>query len=173
MEKYSNRIIIIHWLTLALLAAAWFLGEGVHDARHDGGATIAGYLTHSLAGATVLLLMLARLVFRKADGVPPAMGDTPADKVAKGIHYMLYAVLALLPVSGMMQILTSDVGKAIAAGDAALLPAKFDGVAAHGVHEALVTVLIVLVAVHVLGALKHQFVMKDNIMDRILLRNKG
>jgi cytochrome b561 len=69
-------------------------------------------------------------------------------------------------------VLTSDVGKAIAAGDAALLPVKFDGVAAHEVHEVLVTVLIVLVAVHVLGALKHQFLMKDSLMERMSLRRK-
>lgn len=172
MKKYSDRIVIIHWLTLALLVVALFLGDAVHDARHEGGATITGYLAHALAGGTVLLLTLARLVFRNRDGIPPAMGDTPMDKVAKGIHYLLYAVLILLPVSGMMQVLTSDVGKAIAAGDSALLPAKFDGVAAHGVHEMLVTVLLVLVAVHILGALKHQFVMKDNIMDRMSLRKK-
>jgi cytochrome b561 len=172
MEKYSNRIIITHWLTLALLIAAWFLGDAVHDARKAEGATIAGYLAHAIVGAAVLLLTFARLAFRSKDGVPPAMGDTPMDKVAKGIHYALYAVLILLPVSGMMQVLTSDVGKAIGAGDAALLPAKFEGVVAHEVHEVLVTVMIVLVAVHVLGALKHQFVMKDNIMDRMSLRKE-
>lgn len=173
MEKYSKRIIVIHWLTLALLVAAWFLGESVHDARKAEGATIAGYMAHSLVGAAVLLLTLARLAFRRKDGVPPAMGNTPMDKVAKGIHHLLYALLILLPVSGMMQVLGSDVGKALLAGDATLLPAKFEGVVAHEVHEVLVTALIVLAAVHVLGALKHQFVMKDNIMDRMLLRNKS
>ena len=40
------------------------------------------------------------------------------DKVAKGIHYALYAALILVPVSGMMQILTSDVYAALTAWDA-------------------------------------------------------
>ncbi|MDZ4200973.1 MAG: cytochrome b/b6 domain-containing protein [Gallionella sp.] len=172
MKQYSKRMVIIHWLTLALLAAAWLLGDVVHDARYDGGATIGGYLAHMLAGAAVLLLTVARLVFRSKDGVPPALGDTPMDKVAKGLQHLLYAVLILLPVSGTMQVLTSDVGKAIAAGDSSLLPAKFTGVTAHIVHEWMVWVLIALVAVHVLGALKHQFVMKDNIMDRMSLRGR-
>lgn len=170
MTQYSKRMVIVHWLTLALIIVAWLLGDAVHDARHEGGASIAGYLVHMLVGATVLLLTLARLVFRSKDGVPPPLGDTPIDKVAKGIHYLLYAVLILLPVSGSMQVLTSDVGSAIAAGDSVLLPTKFDGVAAHGVHELLVNVLIVLVLVHVLGALKHQFIMKDNLMDRMSLK---
>ena len=172
MEKYSKRIIIIHWLTLALLVAAWFLGDSVNDARHVGGATIAGYMVHSLVGGAVLLLTLLRLAFRRTDGIPPAMGDTPLDKVAKGVHHLLYALLIVLPLSGIMQVLTSDIGKALMAGDASLLPKKFEGVPAHGVHEILVTVLIVVAVVHVLGALKHQFVTKDNIMARMSLRDK-
>lgn len=172
MEKYSNRMVVVHWLTLILLVAAWFLGEVAHDARHDGMATISGYVFHILAGAAVLLLTFARLAFRRADGVPAPLGDTPMDKVAKGLQHLLYVVLILLAVSGMMQTLGSDVAAAILAGDATLLPKKFTGVAAHEVHEVLVNVLIALVAVHVLGALKHQFVLKDNIMERMSLRKK-
>jgi cytochrome b561 len=170
MQKYSNRMVIVHWLTLVLLVAAWFLGEAVHDARHDGGATIAGYVFHAVAGAVVLLLTFARLAFRRTDGVPAPLGDTLMDKVAKGLQHLIYVVLILLSVSGMMQILGSDVGAAIMAGDASLLPAKFTGVVAHEVHEVLVNVLIALVLVHVLGALKHQFMLKDSIMDRMSLR---
>lgn len=172
MTQYSKRMVIVHWLTLAVLVAAWFLGDVVHDARKAGGADIAGYGLHAAVGGAVLLLTLARLFFRRQDGVPAPVGASLMDKVAKGIHHTLYAVLILLPVSGMMQVLTSGVGKAIASGDATLLPAKFEGVAAHGIHEVLVTVLIVLVVVHVLGALKHQFLMKDGLMERMSLRRK-
>ena len=163
----------MHWLTLALLIAAWFLGESAHDARHEDGATIAAYLIHVLVGGSILLFTLARLYFRSKDGTPPAPGNTPMDKMAKGIHHLLYTLLVLLPVSGMTQILTSDVGKALLAGDAALLPKKFEGVVAHEVHETLVTVLIVVVVVHLLGAIKHQFIMKDGLMDRMSLRRKN
>ena len=172
MTQYSKRMVIVHWLTLALLIAAWLLGESVHDARHDGAATIAGYLAHALAGGAVLLLTVARLMFRVKDGTPPAAGNTPMDKMAKGIHHLLYTLLVLLPFSGVMQVLTSDVGKALLAGDAAMLPEKFEGVVAHEVHETLVTVLIVVVVIHLLGALKHQFIMKDGLMDRMSLRRK-
>ena len=172
MEKYSKRIIINHWLTLVLLVVAWFLGDSLDDARHEGGATIAGYMVHSIVGGAVLLLTLLRLVYRRTDGIPPPLGDSLLDKVAKGVHHLLYVLLILLPLSGIMQVLTSDVGKALMAGDASLLPKKFEGVPAHGAHEILVNVLIAVVMVHVLGALKHQFVTKDNIMARMSLRDK-
>lgn len=172
MKQYSKRMVVVHWLTLALIVAAWFLGESVNDARHEGGATLAGYIVHALAGDTILLLVLVRLYFRRKDGTPPPMGESLMDKVAKGVHHGLYAVLLLLPVSGIMQIATSGVADALQAGDATLLPSKFTGVPAHQVHEILVTVLIVLVAVHVLGAIKHQFIMKDGVMERMSLRRK-
>ena len=172
MKQYSKRMVMVHWLTLALLVVAWFLGESVHDARHDDVATITGYLVHALVGGSVLVLTLGRLIARKLDGVPPAIGNTPMDKMAKGIHHLLYTLLVLLPFSGMMQVLTSDLGKALLAGDASMLPKKFDGVVAHEVHETLVTVLIVVVVVHLLGALKHQFIIKDGLMDRMSLRRK-
>jgi len=172
MTQYSKRMVIVHWLTLALLVGAWFLGDCLDESRHEGSATIAGYVLHSLLGAAVLLLAVLRLAFRKKDGVPPAMGDTPMDKVAKGIHHLLYAVLFLLPVSGMLTVLNSDVSNAIFSGDATLLPQKFTGVFAHEAHEILVTVLIVLVVIHLLGALKHQFIMKDGLLERMSLRRK-
>lgn len=176
MTQYSKRMVIAHWLTLAMLIAAWFLGDCLDEARHavppEASTTIAGYVFHAAVGMVVLLLTIARLMFRKKDGVPAALGNTPMDKVAKGIHHLLYTVLVLLPVSGVMTVLNSDVSKAILSGDASLLPNKFTGVFAHEVHEVLVTVLIVLVVIHVLGALKHQFIMKDGLIERMSLRRK-
>ena len=172
MEKYSKRMIVIHWLTLLLVVIGIFLGFALDDARHAGKATLAGYVAHALIGNTVLLLALVRLYFRRKDGVPPPLGQTLMDKVAKGIHHTLYTVLILLPISGIITIATSDIVKAISADDASLLPKKFEGVLAHNVHEVLVTVLLLLVAVHILGALKHHFVLKDGIMDRMSLRGK-
>jgi len=172
MKQYSKRMVIVHWLTLALLVAAWFLGEAADEARHEGNATLIGYLVHGLVGGTVLLLLVARLYFRRKDGTPPPMGNTLMDKVAKGIHHALYTVLLLVPFSGMMTTLTSKVSNALLAWDATLLPAKFTGVPAHEVHEVLVNILIVLVVVHVLGAVKHQFIMKDGLMERMSLNRK-
>jgi cytochrome b561 len=174
MTQYSKRMVIAHWLTLALLVAAWFLGENLADATDGNKATLAGYIVHASVGGTILLLTLMRLFFRNQDGTPAPMGNSLMDKVAKGIHHTLYTVLILLPVSGLVTIATSTAGKALLAGDATLLPKEdgFDKVFAHEVHETLVTVLIVLVVVHVLGAIKHQFIMKDGLMSRMSLRKK-
>jgi len=173
MEKYSKRMIIGHWLTLALVVVAFFLGDSLDDARHEGTPALTGYIIHAVVGLSVLALILARLFFRHQDGTPPALGQSLMDKVAKGIHHALYTLLVLIPVSGFLTIATSDIRKAFLAHDDRLLPKKLEGVTAHGVHELLLTVMLVLIAIHLLGALKHQFVLKDNIMGRMSLRKKN
>ncbi len=174
MTQYSKRMVIVHWLTLGLLIAAWLLGEELAEATDENAATVIAYLLHASAGAAVLLFTISRLMFRRKDGTPPPVGHGAMDKVATGIHHALYTVLFLLPVSGMMTILTSDAGKALLTGDASLLPKDggYEHVFAHEVHEVMVSLLIVLVVVHVLGAIKHQFLMKDGLMGRMMLRRK-
>jgi len=174
MTQYSKRMVIVHWLTLALLIAAWFLGEDLAEATDESKATLAGYMLHMAVGGTVLLLTLYRLYFRSKDGIPAPLGDTPMDKLAKGVHYLLYTVLFVLPVSGILIILNSKAGTALLAGDANLLPKEhgFKDVFSHEVHEVLVNVLIVLVVLHILGAIKHQFITKDSLMERMMLRRK-
>lgn len=174
MTQYSKRMVVVHWLTLALLVTAWFLGEELAEATDASQATLLAYVVHASAGVTVLLLTLTRLLFRRKDGVPPAIGQGVTDKIAKGVHHTLYTVLVLLPVSGIVTIVTSDTGKALLAGDASLLPKEggYDQVFAHSVHETLVTVLIAVVIVHILGAIKHQFIDKDGLMARMMLRRR-
>lgn len=170
MNQYSKRMVVAHWLTLALLVAAWLLGDALDEARHAGDATLAGYIAHAMVGDLVLLLTLLRLYFRGKDGTPAPAGTGTMDKVATGIHHLLYMILILLPVSGALTVFTSPVGKALLSWDVSLLPKKFSGVAAHEVHEVLVSVLVLIVVVHILGAIKHQFVLKDGLMSRMSLR---
>ncbi|MDD4928186.1 MAG: cytochrome b/b6 domain-containing protein [Gallionella sp.] len=174
MTHYSNRMIFIHWLTLALLVAAWFFGHELAEATDESHASLAGYIVHGLLGAAVLLLTVARLFFRRKDGTPAAIGNTAMDKFAKGVHHMLYTVLFLLPVSGVVTVISSDAGHALLSGDASLLPKDggYEHVFSHEVHETLFTILLVLVLVHVMGALKHQFIAKDGLMERMLPRRK-
>ncbi len=174
MTQYSKRMVIIHWLTLVLLLAAWYLGDTLSDATDESRATLAGYIVHLSVGGTVLLLTIVRLFFRSADGTPAAIGQGMMDKFAKGIHHLLYLLLFLLPLSGIITVVKSSVAKALVAGDSGLLPKEhgFHGIFAHEVHETLVSVLIVLVAIHLLGALKHQFIAKDGLLERMMLRRK-
>ena len=168
-------MVIVHWLTLALLVVAWYLGDSLADATDESKASLAGYVVHIAVGASILVLVLSQLLFRRMDGTPPKLNDKRIfQATAKGVHHLMYAVLFLLPVSGILTVIKSGAGKALLAGDANLLPKEhgFHNVFAQEVHEQLVTVLIVLAVIHLLGALKHQFISKDGLMSRMALPKK-
>ncbi|MBI5658435.1 MAG: cytochrome b/b6 domain-containing protein [Nitrosomonadales bacterium] len=175
MTPYSRRIVIIHWLTVALLVVVWYLGDSLAGARGEKSATLAGYYAHVLAGGAVLVLTLLRWTFRNVDGVPPPAGNSLVDMMARGVHYGLYILLVLLSATGLMTALTSGVGPALLKANASLLPEKYTGPATvpHIAHEILMDVLIVVVIVHVLGAITHQFILKDGLMGRMSLRGKS
>ena len=170
MTQYTKRMVIAHWLTLLLLIVAWLYGDTLDDARHAGSATLQLYWLHASVGGAILLLTLLRFTLRRTDGVPTPVGTGTMDKVATGIHHLLYTLLILIPVTGVLTVLTSKVGSALLAGDVTLLPKKYADAWAHSMHGLLVNVLIAVVVMHVLGALKHQFVLRDGLMSRMSLR---
>ena len=76
-------------------------------------------------------------------------------------------MLILVPLSGIATVRGSAIGQALSAGNAALLPASLQGVTMLGVHKTLIGALVLLVSLHVLAALKHQFVNRDRLLARM------
>lgn len=173
-EPYSKRMVVIHWLTLALLVIAWYLGDTLVDERNEKSATLAGYLVHALVGGSVLMVTAMRMIYRSVDRMPQLASNSLMNMMAIGIQHWLYLLLVLIPLTGFMTLLTSRVGEALVTVNAKLLPEKFTGpsVISNVSHDLLVMVLMVVVAIHVLGAAWHQFIMKDGLMRRMSLRRK-
>jgi cytochrome b561 len=106
-------------------------------------------LAHVAGGALVLVFALWRLSIRARRGAPAIVGESGLQRaLAKGTHVGLYALMILMPVSGSV--------------------AWFGGVdaAAQG-HNILKVALLALIALHVAGALWHQFVLKDGLLMRM------
>jgi cytochrome b561 len=72
----------------------------------------------------------------------------------------------------MATVATSAISKAFSVGDAKLLPVNFNGVPMHDVHMTLIITLLVLVSINILGAVKHQIIDKDGLMDRMSFKDK-
>ena len=152
---YTRAQIALHWITLVLVALQFILHDAMSeawDAIEDGGAVILDPLVsqHVAGGALIAVLTFVRLGLRLSHGAPPppASEHTALKLVAQATHWAFYALLILLPVSGAV--------------------AWFNGVEpAAEAHEAMKTVLLALIALHVLAALAHQFIFKTNLMARM------
>ena len=151
---YSRLQIALHWGAALLIVQQYLFKDAIAaawDAAAKGVETAFNplVLAHVAGGAMVLIFALWRLTLRARRGVPPAIEASKVQGIlARITHVGLYALMILMPLSGSM--------------------AWFGGVdlAAQG-HNVLKIVLLALVALHVLGALYHQFVLKDGLINRM------
>lgn len=155
-KGYSGTQIALHWI-VALLVLFQFLFNGPMGAAFDaamegnGTAVTPGVVAHVAAGAAILVFALWRLSIRLRRGVPAEPPGTSAlqARAAHWIHIALYALMILLPIGGSV--------------------AWFGGVEMAGEgHAAMTSVLLVLVGLHVLAALYHQFIRKDHLLLRMM-----
>ena len=157
MIRYSRPQIILHWMAFLVILQQFVFHDAISEAFRAAmrGQDIAFsplVAAHVFGGILVGLFAIWRLVLRKTVGVPPELPAAPVQQmIAKGVHVALYALMLALPLSGAV----AWFGSVEAAGEA---------------HEVMKATLIAMVALHVLGALMHQFVLKDGILRRMSLR---
>ena len=153
---YSRAQISIHWIMAILILTMFFSGEIIHDFSHllerqPGAQPPVGVLAHIVAGIAILALALWRITLRVRRGAPEEPEGIPAMQAlaAKLVHLTLYAVMVMMPVSGLV----AWFGGVHAAGEA------------HGVMKA---VLIVLLVLHIGAALYHQYWLKNGMIRRMM-----
>jgi cytochrome b561 len=160
-----------HWLIVALIIVQVTLASLAEDAPL---AKKLGLLArHKSFGITILGLVVLRLLWRWANPTPTLPSTLkPYERVLANItHASLYILLFALPLSGWM--MSSARGFPVSWFGFIQLPdlvpknkALYDAFLA--THESLVWVLYVIAALHVLAALKHHFMLKDNVLRRML-----
>lgn len=169
MKQYSKRTAIMHWLIFLLVIAAFFVAHQVEETQ-DTTQKLAMYPYHFILGNLVFLLVLVRIYFRKKDGEPaPANANPLLNKIAALTHVLLNLTLMAVAISGFVTVATSGLVDAFKTNDPNLLP-DFHEVAAKEFHELFIGVLVLLVVIHVAATLYHQFVVKDNLLRRIMIK---
>lgn len=169
MKQYSKRTAVIHWLIFLLFIAAFFLGHELDESK-DAAQKLSMYPIHFLIGDAVLLLTLLRIYFRKKDGEPAAANANPLlNKLAAATHVLMNIAVIAVVISGVATVATSGVIEALKLADPALIP-DFHKVPAKEFHELFIGVTLLLVMFHVAAALYHQFIVKDNLLRRIMIK---
>jgi cytochrome b561 len=170
-ERYTAVSQALHWL-IALLAFALLAMGKLGEVEADEPGSLFGW--HTALGLTVLVLMIIRLGWRLTHSVPslPATRPPWQARIARGLHHGFYALLIALPLSGWL--LTSVEGDAVSwfgIFPVPSLPVPGGEAAEDAIeeaHELLGNLLLVLAGLHVLAALKHHFMDRDDVLRRML-----
>jgi len=94
----------LHWLTVALVIVAWLLGT-FGEELPLGTARDFGMFVHITMGLLVIVLLVARVIWRVVDPPPPPE-ITPLgswiEATGKLTHLTLYLLLAATPIVGIV-----------------------------------------------------------------------
>ncbi len=189
LTRYNVVAMTLHWLIAALLIGNIVLAWDFNTL--EGLAQIPLIQVHKSIGITVLILSVLRLVWRLASPPPPFPAAMAGwERLAAGATYILfYAVMIGMPLSGWAMVSASKfihvypitlygvapwpaIGPLTTLAPAPMKQAHDLFAAAHGLGAKLAYALI---ALHVLAALRHQFILRDDTMARMLpfLRGRG
>lgn len=164
----------LHWVIAGLIVVQFVLAKLAERAEHSDSAItqLALLANHKSVGISILLLVIVRLLWRWRTP-PPALPTSMKrwQVVSSSIsHWGLYGLIILLPISGWL--MSSASAYSVSWFNLFQLP---DFVAPdpelkesfEEVHELLAKVLLVLAAVHLLAAVKHHFIDKDDVLRRM------
>ena len=166
-QRYSAVAVLLHW-TIAL-AIGFQLALGFSMPKNESGFAL--FQLHKSVGITILLLSLARLAWRLTHRPPAAVEGGFQGFLAKTVHTLLYVFMIAMPLTGWAVASTSRIE----------VPTLLFGVMpwphlpisnalhelAEEAHKILAWTGVALIGLHVAGALRHQFFIKDGLLRRM------
>ena len=170
VDSYNSTAKFLHWLIAVALVVQWVVGLTVDYFARPTKIALINF--HATFGTIILLLVLARIVWRLKSGVPSLPKGVPAlmRLASHGTQILFYLLLIFVPLAGL--------GLRLSRGDGINLvmftlpsPLAANKVLAHDfgqVHALAAYVLLGLAGLHILAALYHHFVRADGILQRML-----
>lgn len=192
-NQYTKTAKILHWLIaigiFGMFALGWFMSDIPKEAAKQSVFDIFDlgifhwisaeevsprsfyFNVHKSFGVTIFALIIIRILWRLTHTPPALLASYKAieRKLANGAHRLLYLLMLILPLSGVIMAVYSKYGikwfgmDFIKGLDNNPMREIFKSA-----HEIIGLVMIAIIVIHILGALKHQFIDKDETMDRIL-----
>lgn len=172
MQRYHRLSIFIHWLIAVLIIGAFALGSIMTDMKISP-SKLQYYSWHKWLGVSILALVALRLLSRLVLGAPayPDSMKKWEKQLATSTHIFLYVLMFAVPLSGYFY--TSAAGIPVVYFKLIELPTIIGPNPElkpflKELHEVLTTVLLIVVSLHVAAALKHHFIDRDGIFQRML-----
>jgi cytochrome b561 len=172
VSRYHPLLVTLHWVLAVLIIAALAMGFFVLAAMPNVDPQKIGVLrVHMAGGMLILALMVIRFAVRMWTSRPTAAttGYALLDQIAPITHYGFYVLVLLMVGSGFTTAILAGLPAIVFGGSGAPLPPTFKIYPSFLAHGYIATILASFVVLHVLAALYHQFVMKDEPFRRMFL----
>ena len=179
--RYDGVAMLIHWLTAVLMIYMVFFGEDLMKsgeslarAGDTANATFEPSI-HVTIGVSVFVLTLLRILWRVTHTAPPYPATMKRYEVvgSKSLHGIFYLMLLAIPFTGWITLggftAENPVMQNVQVFGLFTMPQPpFTAHVFKEMHELGSNAAMFLIGLHVLAALKHQFIDKDSIFGRML-----
>jgi len=151
------------------------LGIYMHELE-DSPEKFELYALHKSLGVGIFLLMLLRLVWLKFSPNPEQLSKNKFEHIlGHAVKGILYLAMLMLPISGWL--MSNSAGYDVSFFGLFTLPNIVgENETIHAItktmHGTFGPLMILIVLLHIAGAMKHHFVYKDNTLLRMLGKNK-
>jgi cytochrome b561 len=176
--RYGAVAMILHWLIALAIVANIVVVFAIPEERSPTAFAMMKF--HMALGLTVLILSIARLVWRWTNPVPPLPAglDRRLRIAAVATHHLLYFLMVAIPLAGWLMVSANGFSPSwFGLFDWPAFPgfAGLDQAAAHDWHEVFESLhvtlgwaMVVLIPCHVAAGLYHHLMRKDNVLLRML-----
>ena len=178
--RYHTVAIILHWVIALGILVQIVMGLAMTHLAIPIGLKFQLYQLHKSIGITVLLAVFLRAAWRLANRPPALPATMPALErfAAEATHWLLYALMFALPLTGWAEVTVSPyhiptvlfrlVPWPDFPGLVGFAGNKLADAIATFVHTRLAFVLMGLLGLHAAAALRHHFLLRDGILRRML-----
>ncbi len=172
-ENYGLIAKTLHWVIAILIIGLIWLGWYMVDLTYFDRWYNTSLSTHRSLGLLVFALAVLMLAWRVYSRPPPLVSSIPGwEKViARSTHVLLYIMMLAIPLSGYL--ISTSAGKHVSLFGWFEIPPimQVDETLrdrAIAVHYYLAYGSCFLLGLHVLGALKHEFISRDRTLRKML-----
>jgi len=179
--RYTNVAIFLHWLIALLIIgniAGAFIAESFFESSDQADKAMGSFVMglHKATGITIIFLTLARLAWRLMHPPAPLPAHMRGWEVAlsKTTHALFYVLMVGVPLAGWLMSSAHPGNFPLTwfgLFDLPQLPIADNKDVAHQweeVHELSAFLMMGLIGLHVLAALKHQFIHRDEVLGRMI-----
>jgi cytochrome b561 len=172
-SAYGKLTIILHWVMALLIIGLLLLGFFLDD--FDKESKLQFVNLHKATGFTVLILVLFRWFWTlTSPKVQPLPNWSKKDiGISHAVKWSLMLLMLIMPLSGWFMSMYAGYGiDFFGLFDIATFVEKNKETKHfyHEVHEIGGIVIAVAISLHLLAALKHHFIVKDDTLNRMLGR---
>ena len=166
-----------HWITAFAFILAIMVGIYGENVMEKGPERADMFQLHFSLGVSIFALMMIRLIWLKISPNPQPIGDNRKEIVLGHIvKGFLYLAMLVLPISGYIMVSLKGVDinvfgqfvlpNLLGEDKESMLKAIANFIHVNGAYF-----IMAILALHIAGALKHHFILKDNTLLRMLGRS--